>query len=449
MISQTLRRLGPGALLLLGLAACRTATPGGDPTPELGANKLAGTAAPSALPADTAAAEPPDAAAVAGAEQVLTDLALAAEGDQAEHVLSALAGQTLRAKVRGVSQGAVRLEFLGPDGSLLASNDDAPPAERNSLSAIAAADGAHILRVSSDAGAPALSYDLTLWLEEAAPDADDAGSDEANAGESEGAGDGAAGDGAGDAAGDAVGDGAGDGAVPTVAAAPAAPKRIRFQAGSDGGAVKGSMAGAGEQQRFLLEARAGQVMAVTLMVEPAGAVDLMVFSPDERPMRPLATGAGEGDGADDAALRFPLPADGDYSLSLSAGQAATWTLEILLEEGGQSGIGGAGGMAVGSAPTRLIFGPGNQATRVQGLLSAGAPQRFVLRGEAGQILALSLEAAAGPQVFVEGPQGRVLAAGPATSPLEVPLPASQDYWVTVLAPPRSGARQIAVNIGLQ
>lgn len=447
-MTSTLRHhLGLCALVLIALAGCRTPSPQAGLTPDLAANKLdpgtnraPQTQAPLGSPgADEADTDADEAVAEArGAEQNLADQSLAADGDQADHRLSARAGDSLHAAVKGISQGAVLLEFLGPDGRLLASSDSSPVAQRNSLSATATQDGEQLLRVSSAAGAPALSYDLRLWVEVAAEGEGDAAGDDA-------ADDVAGGDSA--AATPSETDGSGAGGDP--AAAPAAqPKRIRFQAGSTGGVVKGDMAAAGEQQRYLLEAGQGQVMVVTLTSEPVGAVDLMLFSPDERPLRPLATDGGSDD-AGDTALRFPLPQDGDYSLSLHANEAATWTLEILLEAGGQSGIGGAGGLAVGSAPTRLIFGPGNQATRVLGLLSAGTPQRFVLRGEAGQTLALSLEAAAGPQVYVEDPRGQVLAAGRASAPLTVPLPASQDYWVTVLAPPSSEATQIAVNFGLQ
>lgn len=416
------------AALTLGLStltACQAATPTATD------DALSAAKAPGAAAGDTA---PPDnEAAIAGEEAPsaldMADVALPAGGGSVEQALTAAAGQTLSAKVSGVSLGSVQLELLGPEGDVLASSAHAPLAQRNSLEASISQSGRHLLKVSSADGAPELTFDLTATVEGPAAEAPDDGAADAPSLETPA-------DAADTGAGETDAAGSGNTEEP-------APKRIAFQAGAAGGSIKGRMAVAGERQRYLLEGGKDQVLAVTLSADPAGSVDLMVFSPSQKPLRPLLSGENEGP------LRFPLPEDGDYTISLQASAAADWTLELMLDDAAEAVS--AGDVPAGAPPTRLIFAPGNRATRLQGQVDGGSPQRYILRARKGDTLALSLEsyASARPQVFIEDPSGQVLASGLTEQPMAVALPASQDYWVTVLAPPRSEPVSYAMTIGLQ
>lgn len=415
---------------LSGLAACQAATPAATDDDLSAAKAPDATGAPGGSVDETDA--PTDRAGIADDEAPaamdMTDVALPAGGGSVEQALTAAAGQTLAARVTGVSLGSVQLDLLGPEGELLASSARAPLAQRNSLEATIVQSGRHLLKVSSGDGAPELSFDLTAVVEGAAAPPSD---DHADAPSLE-------------TPPDAAGTGSGekDSAGPDSSDEPA-PKRIAFQAGAAGGSIKGRMSAAGERQRYLLAGGKDQILAVTLSADPAGSVDLMVFSPSQKPLRPLLSGENEGP------LRFPLPEDGDYSISLQSSAAVDWTLELMLEDPSQTGS--AGDVPAGAPPTRLIFAPGNRATRLQGQVDGGSPQRYILRAQKGDTLALSLESFAGarPQVFVEDRSGQVLASGLTEQPMAVALPASQDYWVTVLAPPRSEAVSYAMTIGLQ
>lgn len=415
----------------VGLSACGSATPKVDDA-AVSADKLADAPVATAAPGDAADADggttdrggADDAAAEPGGGDLdLSDVALAAGGDVYEVPLSVAAGQSVTAKVSGVSLGSVWLDLLAADGAVLASSAEAPLPERSSLQVAVVDLEGRMLRVSSAEGSPALTFDLTVKVTgEAAADA----GDEADAPASVGAG-----------TGDAAGGAAGAGGTPS------APKRIAFQAGAAGGSIKGEMAGAGEEQRYLVAGGEGQVLSLTLTADPVDAIDMMVFTPAGGPLRPLLPGEALGP------QRFPLPEAGDYLITLSAAAPAGWTLDLVLEEEEPSGA--AAGVPAGAPPTRVMFGPGNRSTRLQGQVDGMAPQRYVLRGGAGDTLALNMEAEAGarPQVFVEDSHGRVLASGLTAQAMTVPLPASEDYWVTVLVTPQSDAVAYAMTIGLQ
>ena len=413
------------AAALIGLSACKTATPDAavsadkvDSAPDATAG--AGAAAGEATGEATGGAEAPADGAPdaedggeAGARNLdLTDVALPAGGGSYDVALTATAGQTLTAMVTGVSLGSVQLDLLGPEDDVLASSAEAPPTERNVLQAAITTNVPHVLRIRSAAGAPALSFDLTVTVD-------------------------------GEAAGEGTAAGGSAGEATSGAGTPAPPKRIAFQAGAAGGSIKGQMAGAGETQGYLLGGSKDEILSVTLTADPAGAVDVMVFSPSGKPLRPLMPGEALGP------QRFPLPEDGDYLITLSASSPASWTLDLILEDAEPAG--GAAAVPAGAPPTRVIFGPGNRATRLQGQVGGLAPQRYVLHAGAGDTLALSLESDAGvrPQVFVEDSRGRVLASGLTAQAMTVPLPASEDYWVTVLVTPQSDAVSYAMTIGLQ
>jgi hypothetical protein len=420
----------------VGLSACGSATPEVDDA-AVSADKLADAPVATAAPGDAADADGGttdrggaaggEAAAEPGASDLeLSDVALAAGGDVFEVALSAVAGQAVTARVSGVSLGSVWLDLLGPDGVVLASSAEAPLPERSSLQAAVVDLEGRMLRVSSAEGSPALTFDLTVKVTGEAADA----GDEADAPAPVGAG-------TGDAAGGAADGAAGAGGTPS------APKRIAFQAGAAGGSIKGEMAAAGETQRYLVAGGEGQVLSLTLTADPADAIDMMVFTPAGGPLRPLLPGDDLGP------QRFPLPEAGDYLITLSAAAPADWTLDLVLEDEEPSGA--AAGVPAGAPPTRVMFGPGNRSTRLQGQVDGMAPQRYVLRGGAGDTLALNMESEAGarPQVFVEDSHGRVLASGLTAQAMTVPLPASEDYWVTVLVTPQSDAVAYAMTIGLQ
>jgi hypothetical protein len=97
-------------------------------------------------------------------------------------------------------------------------------------------------------------------------------------------------------------------ALPTAAPAPGEPQRIAFAPGAETGSVDGAVA-RGDRQRYVLWARAGQVMEVHLSAREQNAA-FSVFAPDGRVL------AGTEEGADATDWMGPLPADGDYQISV-------------------------------------------------------------------------------------------------------------------------------------
>jgi hypothetical protein len=227
-----------------------------------------------------------------------------------------------------------------------------------------------------------------------------------------------------------VASGAPRSAPPAVAAPAAVPwsptdttglMRVRFARGTTSGLVNDSLR-AGQTRGYLLGAERGQVMmvhAITWPVRrggsPAPAAAVRVYSVAEG--RELAVPAGTG-----ALWSGRLPSSGDYAVRVSATGPAAYTLAVQIPRGLTPSAGDPSAAIAGSAPSR-------------------APVDYIVAGQAGQTLAVSVRQSDPVTLHVYGlDDGEQLAPLPERRRLWAGrLPATQDYVVSVV-PEDEGAR---------
>lgn len=184
-------------------------------------------------------------------------------------------------------------------------------------------------------------------------------------------------------------------------------ERIRFQPGTTGAQVTGTIGG-GQNNSYVLYAVASQTMTLTLdnatmtVVSPSGV--------------PLVRGTVTAD-----PIRYfsqVLPETGDYRVTVSqpAGAVAVnYTLGISI----------TGVISGNDAPQRIRFAAGGTSAQVTGQLGSGQTDTYVLGAFAGQTLAAS---ASNTYISVISPSGVTLVASqPNTT--TVTLPETGDYYV--------------------
>ena len=288
-------------------------------------------------PADAAVGSGSDADAAAGADALeagrivfepgteggIVQGELSGGGDAARYVLRALAGQQLRLRLRGVSNGAIALQVAGSQGAAMVAGANAEDRDRNHLDWLDLPEtGDYTIDLKAVDGAPALSYELEIRVTDAgdagaaepAADPDASGEAESSAGapDAEAATEDA--DGLGDA--DAAGDTATEsGEVAT---------QLYFTPGERSTTVQGSL-GAGGQARYRMTAAGGQVLSLSLAADDPGLFQLFI---EDLSGKVLASGL-EGDG-----LSAELPKQQDYIVTVIAQPAAPesiYTLTIAID----------------------------------------------------------------------------------------------------------------------
>jgi hypothetical protein len=198
----------------------------------------------------------------------------------------------------------------------------------------------------------------------------------------------------------------------TVTGACGSTQRIQFAPGTDHGTVSGTFC-AGQDNRFVLRAGAGQTMTVS-GIEPGTA--FTVIAPDGTQ---LPGGPGE-------TISYQLPATGDYTILHGPRRSeVTWfEFTVTIPPLGS-------GPACGTTQ-RIEFAPGTDHGTVGGAFCAGPDRRFVLWAGAGQTMTVSgIEP--GTAFTVIAPDGTELPGGPGET-ISYQLPATGDY--TILHGPR-------------
>ncbi|MCB0216797.1 MAG: hypothetical protein KDH92_09195 [Chloroflexi bacterium] len=329
------RNVWVGRLLIAGLALGLVAGCGGDEEGAASDGAAEALTALNAEPSDAAlesgsnadaavSAELPEAGRIVfepGTEGGIVQGELSGGGDTARYVLQAEAGQTLRLRLRGVSNGAISLRVVNDQGDTLAAGADAEDQDLNGLAWLDLPEtGDYTIDLTAVDGAPTLSYELEIRVTDAgdatavepveAPDA--AGETDASAGEL--ADEGAAED---------LG-GSGDAAADPATEAGSVATQLYFTPGERSTTVQGSL-GAGGQARYRMTAAGGQVLSLSLAADDPGLFQLFIEDPSGRV---LASGL-EGDG-----LSAELPQQQDYIVTVIAQPAAPesiYTLTIAID----------------------------------------------------------------------------------------------------------------------
>ena len=199
--------------------------------------------------------------------------------------------------------------------------------------------------------------------------------------------------------------------------------RVAFEAGAESARIAGGLGSDGAIQRYVLQALAGQQMALRVRGVSNGAV---VLSVHDASGELLATTAG-ADWNKANELQLDLTSAGDHTVSVSSGADAPslgYDLEISITGEGEAVVdevaepdaadeapedSDAAAAAEGSEPLPIFFDTGETSAVVEGRLSgAGALRSYILRASAGQRMELSLESVPAGQVdaMVFNPGGR-------------------------------------------
>lgn len=194
-------------------------------------------------------------------------------------------------------------------------------------------------------------------------------------------------------------------------------QRITFAAGATGTTISGRIDGA-QIRNYLLNARAGQTMTVTV-TSPAGGAFLTVVSPGGSPLARAQAGAQAFSGV--------LPESGDYRLSVlhPSGTANTNFVLTVSVTGATSG--GT------TAPQRINFAAGATSAIVNGQADGGTAKAYVLNARAGQRMQINLATTGNPvYLTVVSPSGNALVnATLGETSLDRFLPENGDYRITV------------------
>lgn len=184
--------------------------------------------------------------------------------------------------------------------------------------------------------------------------------------------------------------------------APGAATRISFPAGATVHDVNGQL-GSGESRTYVLGAREGQLMEVTLW--PASGVTMSIAGEDGQVL------AYPGPGF----FRGVLPATQDYFLRVTAGtEPVTYNVTVML-------------------PIRVTFSPGATSAEQTAELPPFTSRYYVIRAMAGQTLTVESTATQGQVILIVfGADGTVLQTDHSGSDtFSGRLPTTQDYLISV------------------
>jgi hypothetical protein len=201
--------------------------------------------------------------------------------------------------------------------------------------------------------------------------------------------------------------------------------RVRFARGTTSGILNDSLR-AGEIRGYLIGAEQGQVMmvhAITWPVRPGEAVaTVRVYS--------VADGSELTDPSGPGPLwSGRLPGTGDFVVRVSATQPTAYTLAVQI-------------------PRRLSAGGDDPTAAITGTAPSRAPVDYIIEGESGQTLAVSVRDGDPATLHLYGLDGgeqlaplsehRILWAGT--------LPASQDYVISVVPADEGASYQLNVTL---
>lgn len=204
--------------------------------------------------------------------------------------------------------------------------------------------------------------------------------------------------------------------------------RLRFARGTTSGLVNDSLR-AGETRGYLLGADQGQVMmvhAITWPVrrdgEPPPAATVRVYSVADGRELTMPTGAGP-------LWSGRLSASGDYVVRVSAEGPAAYTLSVQI-------------------PRRLAPTAADPTARIAGTAPSRAPVDYIVEGERGQRLAVSLREGDPATLHVYGLDGREQPAPLSERRRQWAggLPATQDYVISVVPEGEGAPYELTVTL---
>ena len=193
-------------------------------------------------------------------------------------------------------------------------------------------------------------------------------------------------------------------------------RRVEFEPGTDHGFVEGAIV-LGTADRFVLRASAGQSMSISVVSLEDNAV-VRVYGPE----------GGELPGGGGDWFSGTLPADGDYVVEVTSVHGNS-TYAAIIQITGPTGQNEYGGSV-----ERIEFAPGTNGASVDGAVSAGDIDQYILGASAGQTMGVHLDSDADNATFVvTAPDDASLAVGPQDATVYLPLDGDYVIAVAVIA----------------
>ena len=205
-------------------------------------------------------------------------------------------------------------------------------------------------------------------------------------------------------------------------------QRISFAAGATSATVTGRIDGT-EIDNFLLNARAGQVMQVSVS-SAANDLFLSVTSPGGTPLVRAESGAQSFNGT--------LPENGDYRLTVlsTSGTAhSNYTLFVSVTGSGSSPA--PTPTQASSTTQRINFAPGATSASVTGSVDGGSTRTYLVNAQEGQRMQIAVTSSANNvYLTVTTPSGAtMISAELGQTSLDRFLPESGDYRITASTQP--------------
>lgn len=205
---------------------------------------------------------------------------------------------------------------------------------------------------------------------------------------------------------------------------PAAPpgvdtQRIEFAPGTDNGTRDGTLT-AGQTDRWVLRARAGQSFAVTIDSADNNTV-FSVFDPSWRLLANVTATQAEAN----TFWTGVLPADGDYTIEVaSSGGAAYYQMKVWIDAGHMDPLG---------LVQRISFAPGTDSGTGLGSVIRASTDSWLLTARAGQTMDVLVQPGPGTGTTFDvfAPDGTLMTAPDNRISWSGQLPVDGDYRIAV------------------
>jgi hypothetical protein len=195
------------------------------------------------------------------------------------------------------------------------------------------------------------------------------------------------------------------------------PVRISFAPGATSAVVEGQLA-AGQVTHYVLHITGGQLLDV--QADPQDRLQLVVYGADGTVLK-SAMGGGP-------VFRGPVPSTQDYLLALSATEALSFNLNVMI-------------------PERISFAPGGTSASLEGHLAAFGAHHYILAALGGQTMQVQAAPEGQVRLIIYGVDGTVLMSGMGGgASFSGILPSDQDYIVVVSAGPAPADYTLDVSI---
>lgn len=210
-------------------------------------------------------------------------------------------------------------------------------------------------------------------------------------------------------------------------------QRIEFAPGTDNATREGNVAD-GQSDRWILRARAGQVMDVVVDSVDDNTV-FAVFAPDRTVLATVFSNTVEGD-------RYwsgTLPVDGDYQIEVATlGGPAFYMMKVWIGATYQDPLG---------LVQRMSFAPGTSSGRASGSVIRTSTDLWFLNARAGQTMDVTVTSVESNSTFdVIAPDGVPMTAPDVRTTWTGVLPTDGDYRVAVQPTRGNATYTITVRI---